>query len=200
VFAPYSLMCIIHIYWMGQALTNDLKQLRDALLDLTGVLNRPQPDAALISLAGVELDRALFPLLMRVERRGPLGIGELAELCGRDYTTVSRQISKLEHMGLVARRLNASDARIREAVITKKGRLVTRALDGARRKLMADLLSNWSAHDIAELARQLRRFADDALGFVRSVKWAPARVVEARTTSRTHGRLRRHSGVRKHRN
>ena len=58
----------------------DMLLLREALLDLTGVLNRPQPDAALIALAGVDLDRALFPLLVRVERRGPLGIGELAEL------------------------------------------------------------------------------------------------------------------------
>ncbi len=60
-------------------------QLREALLDLTGVLNRPQPDAALIVRAGINLDRALFPLLVRVERRGPLAIGELAELA--DATT-----------------------------------------------------------------------------------------------------------------
>ncbi len=66
----------------------DLLLLREALLDLTGILNRPQSDAALIEQAGVNLDRALFPLLVRVERRGPLAIGELAELCRRDYSTV----------------------------------------------------------------------------------------------------------------
>ena len=68
----------------------ELTQLREALLDINGILNRPQPDAALIALAGVDLDRALFPLLVRIERRGPLGIGEVAEVAGRDYTTVSR--------------------------------------------------------------------------------------------------------------
>src|SRR5580704_11134310 len=114
----------------------EILQLREALLDLTGVLNRPQPDAALIALAGVDLDRALFPLLARVARRGPLGIGELAELCGRDYTTVSRQIAKLEATGLVTRRVNEQDARIREALITEKGRVMTRALDGAREKII----------------------------------------------------------------
>jgi DNA-binding MarR family transcriptional regulator len=145
-----------------------LSQLREALLDLTGVLNRPQSDAALIALAGVDLDRALFPLLVRVERRGPLGIGELAELCGRDYTTVSRQITKLEDMGLVARRVNGHDARIKEAVITAKGRTMTRALDGARAKLMGSLLASWDRREVAELARLLRKLADDALEFVRS--------------------------------
>src|SRR5476651_1132432 len=93
----------------------ELTQLREALMDITGILNRPQPDAALIELAGVDLDRALFPLLVRVERRGPLGIGELAELVGRDYTTVSRQVAKLESLGLVGRQVNAADARIKEA-------------------------------------------------------------------------------------
>lgn len=145
----------------------EIIQLREALLDLTGVLNRPQPDAALIALAGVELDRALFPVLARVERRGPLGIGELAELCGRDYTTVSRQITKLEGMGLVARQVNGEDARIKEAVITEKGRVMINALDAARTKILTSLLAEWERGEVAELARLLRKLADDGLKFVR---------------------------------
>ena len=142
--------------------------LREALLDLTGVLNRPQPDAALIALAGVDLDRALFPLLTRVERRGPLAIGELAQLCGRDYTTVSRQVTKLEELGLVVRQVNAEDARVKEAVITKKGRQMTHALDSAREKIMTSLLADWDKQEVAELVRLLRKLADDALRLVQS--------------------------------
>jgi len=146
----------------------ELLQLREALLDITGVLNRPQPDSALIALAGVDLDRALFPLLVRVERRGPLGIGELADLCGRDYTTVSRQIAKLESLGLVGRQVNARDARIKEAVITEPGRMMTRALDRAREKVMTSVLADWDKTDVVDLARLLRRLADDALDFVKA--------------------------------
>ncbi len=146
----------------------DLLLLHEALLDLTGVLNQPQPDAALIALAGVDLDRALFPLLVRVGRRGPLPIGELAELSGRDYSTVSRQISKLESLGLVARQADRADARITNAAITRKGEAMTRALDRAREKRMSLLLAEWDAEEIADLARLLRRLADDALRFVRS--------------------------------
>jgi DNA-binding MarR family transcriptional regulator len=151
----------------------EIQQLRDALLDITGVLNRPQPDAALIALAGVDLDRALFPLLARVERRGPLAIGELAELCGRDYTTVSRQVSKLQTLGLLERRAHEGDARVTEAVITDKGRVVTRALDGAREKIMMRLLAHWNKRDLAELAHLLRKLADDALDFVYQAKSPP---------------------------
>ena len=145
----------------------DLLRLREALLDLTGLLNRPQPDEALIAAAGVDLDRALFPMLARVGRRGPLGIVELAELCGRDYTTVSRQVTKLEEMGLVLRRVNKDDARIKEVLVTKKGRAITGALDGAREKILTALLADWDKRELSELSRLLRKFADDALRFVR---------------------------------
>ncbi len=140
-----------------------ISQLREALIDLTGLLNRPQPDAALIARAGVELDRALLPLLVRVERRGPLGVGELAELCGRDSTTVSRQIAKLEDMGLVSRRVNGRDARVRDVAVTERGRAMAGALDRARETAIASLLAEWDREEVGELARLLRKFANDAL-------------------------------------
>ena len=146
----------------------ELLQLREALLDINGILNRPQPDAALIALAGVDLDRALFPLLVRIERRGPLGIGELADLVGRDYTTVSRQVAKLESLGLVARQANAQDARIKEALVTEQGRVMTKALDGAREKVLNAVLADWDRQDVAELARLMRKLADSGLAFVKA--------------------------------
>lgn len=156
-----------------ERMNRDISLLRDALLDLTGMLNRPQPDQALIRLAGVDLDRALFPVLVRIERRGPLAIGELADLCGRDYTTVSRQVTRLTELGLVVRRTHSRDARIKEAVVTVKGRAMTRALDEAREALMTSLLAGWNDGEIAELARLLRRLADDALAFVQREKTGP---------------------------
>jgi DNA-binding MarR family transcriptional regulator len=148
----------------------EIHQLHAALLDLSGVLNRPQPDAALIAQAGIDLDRALFPLLVRVDRKGPLGIGELSELCGRDYTTVSRQVTKLESLGLILRQSNKLDGRVTEVVMTEKGRSMTHALDRARVQLMTAMLAHWSKQDVAELAQLLRRLADDALHFGRRAK------------------------------
>jgi DNA-binding MarR family transcriptional regulator len=151
------------------ATKKEIRDLREALLDLTGILNRPQPDAALIEAAGVDLDRALFPLLARIERRGPLGIVELAELAGRDYTTVSRQVAKLESLGLVARCPSPEDKRVRAAIVTDEGRAMTRALDAARQKIMEGLLAHWDTNEVRELSRLLRKFADDALEWSRSL-------------------------------
>ena len=124
-------------------------------------MNRPQRDDDLLSEAGVALDRALFPLLVRIERRGPIGVVELAENAGRDHSTVSRQVAKLEELGLVARRASATDGRVREAVVTDKGRTMTDALDAARERLAGPILERWSEQDLDDLVRLLRRFADD---------------------------------------
>src|SRR5580692_8082257 len=112
-------MCIMH------RMDEDLRQLHDALLDLSGLLNRPQADSALIAEAGIELDRALFPLLVRIDRRGPIGVVDLADLAGRDHTTVSRQVAKLESLGLIARSPTKADKRVRQPQITAKGLTMT---------------------------------------------------------------------------
>ena len=117
----------------------------------------------LIAQAGVQLDRALFPLLARVAQRGPLPVGELAELAGRDYSTVSRQVTRMQELGLVQREARATDARVSEVALTAQGKAMSRAIDRARTRLMRQLLAAWNPTDVATLSTLLRRLADDAL-------------------------------------
>jgi DNA-binding MarR family transcriptional regulator len=140
-----------------------MRRLHGALVDLVGVLNRPQADMILLREAGLALHRPLFPLLVVIERRGPIGVGELADRAGRDYTTVSRQVAKLESLGLVARRTSPADRRVNEAVVTDRGRAMTDAIDAARERLAASILAAWSEQDLDDLTRLLRRFADDLM-------------------------------------
>ena len=142
-------------------MNKEIRELHHALVDLMGLMNRPQRDSALLREAGVSLDRALFPLLIVVQRKGPVGVVELGDLVGRDYTTVSRQIAKLDSLGLISRRASKADKRVREAVTTAKGRAVTSAIDAARERLATLLFANWSKRDLQDLARLMRRFADD---------------------------------------
>lgn len=139
----------------------ELRDIHAAMMDLVGFLNRPQADDVLLREAGVSLDRALFPLLVRIERKGPIGVVDLADHAGRDHSVVSRQVAKLESLGLVERRPGA-DKRVREAVVTEKGRELTDALDAARQRLVGPMLDKWSAQDRRDLARLLRRFVDEA--------------------------------------
>jgi DNA-binding MarR family transcriptional regulator len=142
-------------------MAKEIRQLHHTLVDLVGFMNRPQRDSSLLQEAGVALDRALFPLLVAIERKGPLGVVELAELVGKDYTTVSRQVAKLQSEGLIARRPSKADHRKREAVISAKGKTMTDAIDAARERIAAVLFAKWSKRDLRDLARLMRRFADD---------------------------------------
>lgn len=141
-------------------LSKQIRALHGALLEIVSVMNRPQRDEVLIREAGIPLDRALFPLLVGIERFGPIGVVDLAERAGRDYTTVSRQVAKLESLGLVERREGASDRRVREAAITATGKAMTDRVDAARERIGRVIFDSWDPHDIDELVRLARKFAD----------------------------------------
>lgn len=132
-----------------------------ALVSVASTMNRPEPDERLIREAGIVLDRVLFPLLVMIERLGPIGIVELAGRAGRDYTTVSRQVGRLERQGLVERRASEGDARVRAVAVSRRGKAMTDALDAARERMAYALFADWSREDFDALVRLLQRFARD---------------------------------------
>lgn len=133
------------------------------MIDLVDELNRPRRDDRLIEEAGIPLDRALFPLLARVWRYGPIGVVDLADRTGRDHTTVSRQMAKLEALGLIERQASARDKRVREAMVSDKGRVMIAALNAARERLADRILASWTDAELDDLRKLLRRFADDLM-------------------------------------
>lgn len=145
--------------------TRNVDMLASSLLDLIGLLNSPQRDDVLLREAGVDLDRALFPLLVALGRRGPLAVAELAGLVGRDHTTVSRQLAKLESLHLIARVAGEDDRRRRAAQLTRKGKKIVQAITQARRRLLSKALAGWSEADRTVLAKLNRRFADSLIAF-----------------------------------
>jgi len=142
--------------------TPNLEKLGSALIDILSVLNSPQRDSVLLREADVDIDRALFPLLVAIGVRGPLTVGVLADLVGRDHTTVSRQLAKLKQLKLIAP-LDAPDRRQNAAKLTSEGEKVVAKIARARRRLLSRVLSEWSEPDRASLAELMRRFADALL-------------------------------------
>ncbi|HBL66222.1 MAG TPA: MarR family transcriptional regulator [Achromobacter sp.] len=137
-----------------------LKDLHRSLITIVSVMNRPRNDERLIAEAGVQLDQALFRLLVVIERVGPIGVVDLADRLGRDYTTISRQVAKLERMGMVMRHENPDDRRMRETVVSSEGKAVTDKLDQARERLAKGIFQDWTAEDITDLVRLMRKFAE----------------------------------------
>ncbi|WP_263383639.1 MarR family winged helix-turn-helix transcriptional regulator [Granulicella arctica] len=137
-----------------------LPGLHGSVLDIVGIFNSPERDAAMLESAGLTLERALFPLLVLIGKFGPIGVVDVASRVGRDYTTVSRQVARLEELGLVTRRFKSADRRTREATVTSQGKAAVRAVDGARERLSLRMFRNWSRLDYDELLRLTRMLAD----------------------------------------
>jgi DNA-binding MarR family transcriptional regulator len=141
-----------------------IRALHGALIDIVSVMNHPQRDEAMVREAGISLDRALFPLLVGIERLGPIGVVDLADRVGRDYTTVSRQIAKLAGLGLIERQAGVPDRRVRQAIVTPKGKAITDAVDAARERIGRAIFAAWDERDVEDLVRLMRKFADAVNG------------------------------------
>lgn len=141
-------------------MSGQLKVLHGALISIVSAMNRARNDEKMIEEAGIQLDRALFSVLVGIERLGPIGVVELADRAGRDYTTISRQVARLEGLGLVKRRESPADRRVREAVISPKGKAMTDRIDAARERMAHAVFKDWSRDELDVFVRLIRRFAD----------------------------------------
>ena len=135
--------------------------LSTAVVDLIAVMNQSQFGTHLIKEAGLSLEPALVRILAGIHRYEPIGVVDLAERAGRDYTTVSRQVAKLQSLGLIERRESEVDRRIVEALLTKEGRRTVRALAAARETILAPIREKWSSKELDTLTTLLNRLVGD---------------------------------------
>ena len=112
---------------------------------------------------------------------------DLADGVGRDYTTVSRQVAKLESLGLIERRASETDARVRMASVTPEGQAMSDALDTARAKKARAIFAAWEPREVEQLVALLPKFAA-ALGTIRETEIAsPMPSIAVAAACRQHG-------------
>ncbi len=129
-----------------------------AILELIRFLNDPRQDVRMMAEAGLDIDPAFLPLLVGLGTWGPSGVVELSGQLGRDHSTISRQLARLEAAGLVARRVSDADGRVRTAEIAPQGAVAVAALSAARRRLLDRALATWPMEERETLARLLAQF------------------------------------------
>ena len=121
--------------------------LRRAQASSTAVATRVHPD----------LDAAAYPLLVWIARKPGVRGSELADEVGVGRATISRQLKRLENLGLLTRRPDPEDSRGQLLELTPEGvRRLTEAQD-ARREWLRAALTKWSEDEVAQLASVLER-------------------------------------------
>jgi DNA-binding MarR family transcriptional regulator len=115
-------------------------RLRSALTRISRRIDRQ------ISTGG--LTSTQLSVLASVVNRGPIGLGELADVEGINPTMLSRVVGKLEEAELIQRQIDAVDRRAVRVVATTAGTKLRKRVLAERSALLADRLARLPADTI----------------------------------------------------
>ncbi|ANC31538.1 MarR family winged helix-turn-helix transcriptional regulator [Isoptericola dokdonensis] len=113
-----------------------------------------------------ELNASAYPLLAHIAKHPGTRGSDLAAHFGVGRATVSRQLSRLEDLGLVRRRVDPADTRGQLITLTEDGAArFVRARD-ARITMLEHALTDWEKSDVSELASLMRRYSTDVVAWL----------------------------------
>ncbi|WP_019909457.1 MarR family winged helix-turn-helix transcriptional regulator [Paenibacillus sp. HW567] len=128
-----------------------------ALIDLFSIINRTDRDKKMIAAAGVNLEAAAFRVFGGIAHLQQTSVGDLAVILGKNYSSISRQIDKLEAAGLVRTYPSNSDSRIRMSELTKHGEEINSIISLTRQHIMQEALEDWTIEEKNGLLNYLKR-------------------------------------------
>lgn len=139
-----------------------IEELGSALQSLGRSLRRSRSHEVVLAEAGVDIDRAGMAVLAVLHgHASSLRLTEIADELRIEAPAVTRKAQQLERLGLIARTQDPEDGRATRLGLTPTGRRSIKRIIDARERWLALLLADWPASERAELARLLRRFAED---------------------------------------
>jgi DNA-binding MarR family transcriptional regulator len=116
---------------------DDVARLRTALARTARWLDR--------NSAADGLSRTQLSVLGSTARRGPLGLGELAEIEGINPTMLSRVVSKLDDAGYLQRLTDPADRRAARVQVTEAGRRLHLRHRAERTEMLSERLAGLPA-------------------------------------------------------
>lgn len=108
-----------------------------------------------------DLDASAYLLLATVERTPGTRASDLAELLGVGRGTMSRQVARLERMGLLDRSADPHDSRSQPLVLTAEGERRLAHARAGRQEYVRAALAAWRPDELAQLADLVARLNDD---------------------------------------
>jgi DNA-binding MarR family transcriptional regulator len=113
------------------------------------------------STVDTSLSQPSYMLLRVLIDEGPMPIGQLARKAHMDVGMATRRVRALDDAGLIARHTDSTDRRVTIIGTTPEGQRAARALQELRREHLQRALSHWSATELREFDRLLKKFLSD---------------------------------------
>ncbi len=130
--------------------------------ELRVLVRRSQSNATVIAQrVHPELEASAYPLLAHIFMYPGTRGSDLASHFGVGRATVSRQLSRLEQLGLIARAVDPDDTRGQLITLTEDGEARLTAAREGRVKALGAALEEWDPAEVAHLARLLHRYSAD---------------------------------------
>ncbi|MCM2412973.1 MarR family winged helix-turn-helix transcriptional regulator [Streptomyces sp. RKAG290] len=123
--------------------------------ELTAFARRARATAAHLH---PELPLVSYTLLAHIDEQQGCRATDLAAHYMLDKSTVSRQVSGLEKLGLVERHPDPADHRIQVLHPTESGTRALASTQARRRGAFQDRLAEWTAEDLGRFATYLLRY------------------------------------------
>jgi len=100
-----------------------------------------------------------FHLLKLISLNGTHQVGEVAQFLGVSPPAASKNIDKLEGLGLVARSPSTDDRRATLLASSAKGRKLVKNYDALKEERLEPVLDSFSKKEIGQFTRLLERFS-----------------------------------------
>jgi len=110
------------------------------------------------------LTLAQFHVLKLMSLNGHHQVGEVADFLGVTPPAATKNIDKLERLGLVVRRPSQGDRRATLLSVSPKGRRLVRMYEELKAARLSPVLANFRPREVEALAELLERFSVSLLG------------------------------------
>ena len=127
-----------------------------------------------------DLEPAAYELLALISATPVVRASDLAAHIGVGRGTMSRQLSRLESLGFIARRPDPEDFRGQLLTLTEGGRERLDSAQAARRTYLRGALDAWGVEEITDLTRLLGRLNSSLAEARRQAPTAVAHVAPIR--------------------
>ncbi|MFT4307043.1 MAG: MarR family transcriptional regulator [Microbacterium sp.] len=138
-----------------------VRELEEAFAELMGEFRRIYTQAAAVVSPGIL--PGTFRTLVMIARLGPVTLSALADRLTADKGLLSRQVTELESVGMIERRPDADDGRVRLISITPHGRERLAAAREPYQRTLLETLGDWPLSSIDRLTSLIHALASGAV-------------------------------------